>query len=90
MLDIPDTYRAVSLTDLPAHWQDEEQYETLQSYLTNWLVQHDTLTMAVPSAIVSRSRNYLLHTQHPDFSENVRIVENEPFLIDTRLLKDAT
>jgi len=90
VLDIPDTFRAVTITDLPAHWQDEEQDETLQLYLTDWLVQPDTLTVSVPSAIVSRSRNYLLHTLHPDFSENIRIVENEPFLIDTRLVKNPT
>jgi len=87
VLDIPNDYRAVLETDLPPNWQDEQPGETLPAYLSDWLKQPDILTVSVPSAIVSRSRNYLLHTLHPDFSGQVRIVENEPFRIDVRVIK---
>ncbi|GAB2553510.1 hypothetical protein GCM10027190_00010 [Spirosoma areae] len=55
--------------------------------MLDWLKQPDVLTVSVPSAIVSRSRNYLLHTLHPGFADAVKVVENEPFPVDTRLLK---
>ena len=87
VLDIPDTHHLVRLADLPANWQDEPQHEHLQAYLGDWLRQPDTLCVSVPSAIVDRSRNYLLHTLHPSFEQAVKIVENVPFPVDSRLLK---
>ncbi|MBC8151836.1 MAG: RES family NAD+ phosphorylase [Bacteroidetes bacterium] len=90
VLDIPEDYRAVLETDLPPNWQDEQPGEALPAYLSDWLKQPDVLTVSVPSAIVSRSRNYLLHTLYPGFSDRVRIVENEPFRIDARVIKGST
>ncbi|KAA9354785.1 hypothetical protein F0P93_09280 [Larkinella humicola] len=57
VLDIPDTFQTVSLTDLPTDWQNDTHYETLQTYFSNWLAQPDVLTVSVPSAVVSRSGN---------------------------------
>ena len=87
VLDIPEPHHSVSLADLPANWQEEQHMEVLQSYLGDWLEAPEGLSVSVPSAIVERSRNYLLHTLHPSFEEAVRIVENVPFRIDGRLLK---
>jgi len=89
VLEIPDPQQSISLTELPDDWQDERHYETLQTYLLDWLRQPDTLTVSVPSAIVSRSRNFLLHTQYSGFAEEVKIVENRPFPVDSRLLKGS-
>ena len=86
VLDVPDQYRTVALAELLADRQDEKHYEPVQRHLLAWLAQPDVLTVAVPSAIVSRSQNYLLHTLHPDFADAVSIVENEPFRIDSRLI----
>ena len=87
VLDIPDTHHLVRLADLPANWQDEQLNEGLQAYLWDWLNQPDMLCVSVPSAIVDRSRNYLLHTLHPSFEDAVKIVENVAFPVDGRLLK---
>lgn len=86
VLDIPDEHRYVALADLPPDWQEETQDESMQVYLADWLKKPDRLTVSVPSAIVDRSRNYLIHTAHPDFSERVKLVENIPFRIDTRVI----
>ena len=88
VLDIPEDYRSVLLSDLPADWQDEQQNDSQTLYLSAWLKQPDTLTVAVPSAIVSRSHNYLLHTLYPGFINVVKIIENEPFRIDARVIKN--
>lgn len=86
VLDIPDVHQLVSVADLPTDWQDEGQYTACQTFLSNWLTQPDGLTVSVPSAIVTRSRNYLLHTLHPAFGTDIKVVENAPFLLDNRLL----
>jgi RES domain-containing protein len=87
VLDIPEDYQAVSITELPPNWQDNQPNEALTTYLSDWLKQPDVLTVSVPSAIVSRSRNYLLHTLYPNFIDRVKIMENEPFRIDARVIK---
>ena len=87
VLDIPDSFRAVSIVDLPENWQDEQPNESLAFRLIDWLRQPDILTVSVPSAIVTRSQNFLLHTLHPDFTSQVRIIENAPFQIDSRIVK---
>lgn len=87
VLDIPEECRVVSITELHPDWPDEQLDEALPFHLSDWLKQPDTLTISVPSAIVSRSRNYLLHTLYPGFSHQVKIIENEPFRIDSRITK---
>lgn len=86
VLEVPDLHRIVTPDELPADWQEGSQYENCQAYLSDWLKQPQGLCMAVPSAIVSRSNNYLLHTLHPDFAVSVKIVENAPFPVDSRLV----
>ncbi|WP_128546952.1 RES family NAD+ phosphorylase [Larkinella soli] len=85
VLEVPDECRFIAADSLPAGWQDEHD-GALQTFLMDWLKQPDLPAVSVPSAIVSRSRNYLLHTLHPDFPHSVRIVENLPFEVDSRLV----
>lgn len=87
VLDIPTDCRTVSISDLPTGWQDEQPNESLSVYLIDWLRQPDLLTVSVPASIVTRSQNFLLHTLHPDFISMVRIIENAPFYIDSRIVK---
>jgi RES domain-containing protein len=89
VLDVPEPQRSIAISELPPTWLDEPTDGPLQTHLLDWLAQPDAVAVSVPSAIVSRSRNYLLHTLHPGFSEQVRIVENEPFQIDSRLVKNG-
>ncbi|MBO0952865.1 RES family NAD+ phosphorylase [Fibrella forsythiae] len=87
VLEIPQDHRTIALADLSPRWPESD--DPLPGPLVDWLKQPDTLTVSVPSAIVSRSRNFLLHTLYPGFSEQVRIVENQPFRLDARLLGDG-
>jgi RES domain-containing protein len=41
--------------------------------------------LLVPSAVIQVDRNVLLNPRHPDLTR-VRIVGNEPFSFDTRLM----
>lgn len=85
VLDVPDPIRTVRLAQLPADWRDDDQCEPLQTYLTDWLTKPDGLSVGVPSSIVPRSTNYLLHTSYTGFTNQIRIIENEAFEIDARL-----
>ncbi len=86
VLDIPDSFQSVSVADLPENWQDEQPNESLAHHLIDWLRQPNTLAVSVPSAIVTRSQNFLLHTLHPDFRSEIQIIENAPFQIDSRMV----
>lgn len=86
VLDVPDSYRLIEPVSLPPDWRESQPNESLATFLIDWLKQPDMLTVSVPSAIVSRSHNYLIHTLHPDFAL-VNVVESEPFPIDPRVVK---
>lgn len=90
VLAIPEPQQAVSLQDLPPTWPDDAPFEDTQWYLADWLRHPDTLTVQVPSSIVSRSNNYLIHTLYPTFEADVQIIENASFRIDTRIVKGTT
>ena len=86
VLELPDSdLRTIRQTELPADWRTPDAFERGQAYLLDWLRQPDTLTVSVPSAIMPRSLNVLLHTEHPAFGQAVQMVENEPFVVDSRL-----
>ncbi len=85
VLEVPDCQRVITPDDLPVDWQETSQYDYCQNYLSEWLKRPQELCVSVPSVIVSRSNNYLLHTLHPDFGSSVKIIENEPFPVDSRL-----
>jgi RES domain-containing protein len=58
----------------------------LQNFGTTWLNERRSALLAVPSAIIPHETNYLLNPAHPE-SSNVRIVGEEPFAYDPRLIK---
>ncbi|GAB3926568.1 RES family NAD+ phosphorylase [Larkinella terrae] len=85
VLEISGSIQTTLLQDLPADWQSDEQYDRLQNHLLDWLIEPTTVAVSVPSAIITRSTNYLIHTLFPGFRDEIKIIENEPFLIDSRL-----
>lgn len=58
----------------------------LQYFGTQWLVEHRTALLAVPSAIIPGETNYLLNPAHPEIAK-VKIISEEPFAYDPRLIK---
>lgn len=49
-----------------------------------WLIQAKTVALAVPSAILPASTNFLINPAHPRFGE-VQVLEQQPFRFDPRL-----
>lgn len=58
---------------------------TAQRFGDVWIGSNRSVILAVPSVLVPRQINYLLNPLHPDFTVSVRIVEDQPFLLDLRL-----
>ena len=67
-------------------WRGIHLSVELQTFGTQWLVECHTAILAVPSAIIPGETNYLLNPAHPEIAR-VRIVGEEPFFYDPRLIK---
>ena len=89
-IDVPDSIRVYEQVQLPAQWRATGSGSPLpsQTFLLPWLQQPDTLLVRVPSAVLPGMANYLLHPRHPLFAA-CRMVQNEPFEINSRLYDPA-
>lgn len=85
VLELPDPERTVQADELAINWYEPQQYRATQYYLQDWLNQPTYLSVKVPSAIVSLSANYLVHTAYPLFSTQVHLLDIIPCRIDGRL-----
>jgi RES domain-containing protein len=88
-IDIPDVISIESCADpatLNPNWREIHLPEELQDFGTRWLLEHRTAILSVPSAIVPMELNYLINPAHPDIAR-IRVVEEQPFAYDPRLLK---
>lgn len=63
-----DRFRYVDPSSLPDNWETPELVHIMQHFFDEWLQQPDVLTLAVPSAVLDVSYNFLIHPAHPDFS----------------------
>ncbi len=89
VLEVPEQGDTVQAVDLTPNWYETYQYRTTQVHLRAWLSQPSCITVQVPSAIVELSANYLIHTAHPAFSDQVHLLDIVPCRVDSRLLKTA-
>jgi RES domain-containing protein len=74
-----------SLGKLPADWKSYPTPISTQNLGTEWVKSGQSAVLSVPSTLVS-GRNYLLNTQHRDFSQ-MTTGSVEDFVFDERLFK---
>ena len=84
--DIPEavSIEPVDEATLPRGWRRHPPPDALAKIGSAWANSARTPVLSVPSAVVSRERNYLLNPRHPDFTK-IRRGEAEPFSFDRRL-----
>ena len=70
---------------LPPGWAEVPAPRALQALGDAWLRQQRTAALSVPSAVIRAERNILLHPRHPEASR-LRLISDEPFAFDPRLL----
>ena len=84
--DNDDLVRQVNTNRLPVDWQHPNAYPALQEIGSNWYTSRESLLLKVPSAIIPLEYNFVINTQHPDFSSKVQLVDAEDYFWDERLL----
>lgn len=71
------------LTELPEDWRDDQDYT--QDIGNKWLARGETVLLAVPSAVMPHTENFLFNPLHPDAEDTEVTVELHQF--DPRLLR---
>lgn len=79
-------YRQVQRSELPPNWRSVAGYAALQRIGAAWYTAGESLVLKVPSAVVVQEYNYLINTEHPDFTQAVQLVRTEDYFWDSRLL----
>ena len=78
--------KQIQLNDLPAQWRSLAAYSALQTIGSEWYNARASLILKVPSAVIPLEYNYIINTEHPDFSDKVSMVRSEDYFWDSRLL----
>ena len=86
-IELPDdlTTEVLEPVTLPGSWHSVPAPAELQTLGSSWLTSGRTAALNVPSAVITVERNYLLNPRHPEL-QRVRILSDEAFSFDTRLL----
>jgi RES domain-containing protein len=86
-IELPDdlTTEVLELVSLPEGWRSVPAPTALKSLGSSWLTSGRTAALNVPSAVINVERNVLLKPRHPEM-QRVRILSEEAFSFDTRLL----
>jgi len=58
----------------------------LQNIGSDWYSNKKKLVLQIPSAVIPQESNYVINTQHPLFTSQVKIIEREDYFWDKRLL----
>src|SRR5690606_18698330 len=88
VIEIPDQKGTMEMMDekkLLPNWHLLQYRAITQKLGGNWYEQRNSVALKVPSAIIHHEFNFVLNTQHPDFSQ-VKIERLEDFNWDQRLL----
>lgn len=86
-LSIPDDeIRWANPALLPPDWDDPAQLPVTQTHFQEWLLTPSELVLAVPSAVLAVSWNFLIHPQHPRF-EQIQILHQKDIALERRLWK---
>jgi len=89
VLEVPDGAEALHSIlpeTLLTNWRRLTGYGRLQEIGADWYRGTESLMLRVPSVLIPQEFNYLIHTQHPNFGTQVRLMEVENFDWDNRLV----
>jgi RES domain-containing protein len=86
-IELPDdlSIEVIEPITLPEGWHSVPAPAALQTIGSSWLMSGRTAALNVPSAVIKVERNFLLNPRHPEV-QRVRILSDEAFSFDTRLL----
>ncbi len=79
--------KQLQIKDLPTNWRTFSAYPILQRIGSSWITNQESLVLKVPSAVIPYEYNYMINTEHPQFSSKVHLARTEDFFWDSRLLE---
>lgn len=85
-IEVADRAHTEQVGELPDGWQANEV--TSRAVGDQWIDAGTALLLAVPSALVPRSTNYLINPAHAQASTHL-VETNEPFWFDQRFLRPS-
>lgn len=87
-IQIPDKYpiHSILAKELDKDWQLNKNIRETQKIGTELIIENKYLAIKVPSAILPMENNIIINPMHPKF-KYVKIVESNPFIVDSRLVK---
>ena len=80
-----DNITRLSPGKLPKNWNAFPAPFETANIGDQWLTKGKTLTLCVPSVVITRESNYLLNTKHPSFKKSVKTAKKIAFTPDVRL-----
>lgn len=85
-IEIPNeiAYDEIKLNDLPRNWTDFEYIHITQKIGSNWVTEGKKAILRIPSSIIQDEYNYLINSNHIDFSK-IKLITVKPFLFDERI-----
>lgn len=85
--DSDELVKTIKTKDLPTDWRLFKAYPELQQIGSDWYSSQESLLLRVPSAVIPYEYNYVINVNHPDFKDNVKLIRQEDYFWDDRLLK---
>jgi len=85
-IEVPESLAVLELNEneLAADWQQNLTFTRASG--DRWLRGFESVMLAVPSAIVPHTQNYLLNPAHPD-AKKIKITSHGSYPFDLRLFK---
>jgi RES domain-containing protein len=86
IIEIPDQVKIETLDEknLPREWTKPGHYSLCRGIGASWYISVKSTVLKVPSAMIPKENNYIIHTQHRDF-RLIRLLDVEEFTFDPRL-----
>lgn len=84
--EIDNLFYNLNVNQLPKNWRTFGAYSQLQQLGSNWYNRNEFLLLKIPSVIIPKEFNYVINTQHPEFSSKVKLENVEDYFWDERLL----
>ncbi len=86
VIEIPDHLQIeiIDEKNLQAGWSTSEKYLICKELGSAWVVSGLSPVLKVPSALIPKENNYIIHANHPDFDQ-IRLLDIEEFSFDPQI-----
>jgi RES domain-containing protein len=86
VIEIPDHLQieVINAQNLPTGWSTPEKNLVCKELGSAWFVSGISTVLKVPSALIPKENNYIIHASHLDF-DHIRLLGIEEFSFDPRI-----